>query len=70
MSKQLLAESVAVRLAPDLLARVDALAAQLSTPWRPTTRSDVLRAALLKGLDVTEARPLEQATRHEGSASS
>jgi hypothetical protein len=46
---------VSVRLDAETIARVDALAPQFSTHWRPATRSDVLRALILTALD-----------RHEG----
>lgn len=48
---------VSVRLDAETIARVDALAPQFSTHWRPATRSDVLRALILTSLD-----------RHEGLA--
>lgn len=41
---------VSVRLDAETIARVDALAPQLSTQWRPATRSDVLRALILTAL--------------------
>lgn len=46
---------VSVRLDAETIARVDALAPQLSTQWRPATRSDVLRALILTALDRPEA---------------
>jgi predicted DNA-binding protein len=50
-------QHVAVRLPPELVARLDALIPRLSTEWREATRSDVLRALLLKGLGDVEADP-------------
>ena len=41
---------VSVRLGTETIARVDALAPQLSSPYRPATRSDVLRALILTAL--------------------
>jgi predicted transcriptional regulator len=48
--------SVAVGLRVDdaLLARLDALAAQLSRPGAEVTRSDALRLLIGKGLDAIE----------------
>jgi hypothetical protein len=46
---------VSVRLDAETIARVDALAPQLSTQWRPATRSDVLRALILTALAGHEA---------------
>jgi hypothetical protein len=45
---------VSVRLDADTIARVDALAPQFSTQWRPATRSDVLRALILSALEGYE----------------
>ena len=45
---------VSVRLDADTIARVDALAPQFSTQWRPATRSDVLRALILSALQGYE----------------
>jgi len=47
-------EHVAVRLEAEDIARVEALRARLGTAWHQATRSDVLRAAILKGLEVIE----------------
>ena len=47
-------EHVAVRLDNETLSRVDALAEVLSTPWHEATRSDVLRAVILAGLEGLE----------------
>ncbi len=46
---------VSVRLDAETIARVDALAPQFSTEWRPATRSDVLRALILTALALHEA---------------
>ena len=50
-------EHVAVRLAVDLVARIDALIPRLTTPWHEANRSDVLRAIVIAGLAVVEANP-------------
>jgi hypothetical protein len=48
---------VAVRLAPELVARIDALGASLySAEWRAATRSDSIKALVLVGLSIEEAR--------------
>ena len=41
---------VSVRLGTETIARVDALAPRFSSPYRPATRSDVLRALILTAL--------------------
>ncbi len=41
---------VSVRLDPEILARVDALAPRFSTEWHAATRSDILRALVLDAL--------------------
>ena len=48
---------VAVYLDKAIVARLDALARHLSTPSRPITRSDALRALALLGLAVAEIDP-------------
>ena len=50
-------QHVAVRIAVELVARIDALIPRLTTRWHEAKRSDVLRAILLIGLDVVEANP-------------
>jgi len=47
-------DHVAVRLDTATLSRVDALKHILSTPWHEATRSDILRAVLLIGLEELE----------------
>ena len=47
---------VSVRLQQPILDRVDALIPSLSTPWHAVNRSDVLRALIVEGLGVFEAR--------------
>jgi hypothetical protein len=47
-------DHVAVRLDNATLVRVDALREVLTTPWREATRSDILRALILKGLEQLE----------------
>ena len=57
---------VSVRLGTETIARVDALAPRFSSPYRPATRSDVLRALILKALADQEeeagraGHPVEQ----------
>jgi hypothetical protein len=41
---------VSVRLDPEILARVDALAPAFSTEWHAATRSDIVRALILDAL--------------------
>ena len=47
-------DHVAVRLDNLTLERVDALKDVLSTPWHEATRSDILRALILSGLEQFE----------------
>jgi hypothetical protein len=64
-----LSKHVGVRLSDDLLARVDALGPGLSTPWYRASRSDILRAVIVAGLPVLEARtpaPSKPATKRGG----
>jgi hypothetical protein len=57
---------VSVRLDAGTLARVDALIAGIKIQGRPTTRSDVLRALVLSGLDLREAvAPAERCDERE-----
>lgn len=46
---------IAIRVDPELLARVDALAEKMSTSWRKASRSDALRACVIAGLPAVEA---------------
>jgi hypothetical protein len=54
------------------LARIDALAVAMSTPWFKAKRSHAMRAALLAGLPVAEAeakgRPARARSRRKGGA--
>jgi len=52
---------VAIRLPNEWIERADALMAPLSRPGIQVSRSDVLRAALARGLDALEAET--QATK-------
>jgi hypothetical protein len=45
---------VSVRLAPETMARIDALAPVFSTEWHAATRSDILRGLILDALDRFE----------------
>jgi hypothetical protein len=47
-------DHVAVRLDTATLSRIDALKDILTTPWHEATRSDILRAVILTGLDSLE----------------
>ena len=50
-------DHVAVRLEHEVIARIDALAGPLSTEWHKATRSDALRAVILRGIArMEEAR--------------
>lgn len=53
------AVQIAIRLPAEWLAEADALAIVMARPGFSTTRSDVLRAAIAKGLEVlrAETRP-------------
>ena len=53
---------VALRLPEAWLERCDALAPALSIPGISATRTDVLRAAIARGLDELEADAKEKAT--------
>ena len=44
----------AVRLDPELIARLDVIAAKLSRPGLEVTRTDAIRIALLTGLQAIE----------------
>jgi hypothetical protein len=63
---------VSVRLGTETIARVDALAPQFSSPYRPATRSDVLRALILTALAGLEeagraGHPVERGQGEEPS---
>jgi len=47
-------EQTAIRLTGELLARIDRLAENLSTEWNAVSRSDAIRAAILRGLPSLE----------------
>lgn len=49
---------VAVRLSQGEVERIDALIPRLSTDWHEANRSDVLRAAIVRGLPAVEAGPV------------
>jgi len=64
-------DHVAVRLEPEEIARLKALIPRLSEPWRTATISDVMRAALLKGVVVLEHElPLPKHEQHEEAPTS
>jgi predicted DNA-binding protein len=48
------AVQTAVRLDPELIARLDAVATKLSRPGLEVTRADAIRIALATGLQVIE----------------
>ena len=58
---------IAVRADEDVVARIGALIAVLSMPWRKATRSDALRVVLLIGLARLDAEPklLEQLRKRD-----
>jgi hypothetical protein len=43
-----------VRMEPELIARIDALARALSMPAIKVTRSDVMRLLITKGLEIVD----------------
>lgn len=47
-------DHVAVRLDTATLSRIDALKDVLTTPWHEATRSDILRAVIITGLESME----------------
>jgi hypothetical protein len=49
-------DHLAVRLKPDEIDRIKAVQGELSTEWHPATISDALRALILAGLAVYEAK--------------
>lgn len=59
---------MAMRLDNDLLARIDALAATLSTAYQKTSRSEAIRMALLMGLPLAEAEAARVAAARGGSS--
>lgn len=61
---------VSVRLSAATLARVDALAHRYTKPWRTPTRSDLVRIAILAGLDALEAAPEPSDPAGSGAGSS
>ena len=50
-----LGEFVAVRLEKKDIARIDALIPKFSATWHTATRSDVIRALLLRSVEEAEA---------------
>jgi hypothetical protein len=48
---------VAVRLDPEHVAQLDTLIPAISTPWHRATRSDALRALVIRGLKTLPADP-------------
>jgi hypothetical protein len=55
-AKRSSARHVAVRLDPEVIDRIDALLADVSSAWIAANRSDVLRKVILSGLRTLEAR--------------
>ena len=47
-------DHLAVRLDKAMLSRLDAFKDVLTTPWHEATRSDILRALILRGLESLE----------------
>ena len=64
MPKERVAKSaqIAVRLEEDVIAKLDALAARLSTTWHQANRSDMVRAAIVEGIPVLERMAAAQAS--------
>ena len=54
------AVQTAVRLDPELLARLDAAAAKLSRPGLVLTRADAIRIALATGIEAIEREPAKR----------
>lgn len=50
---------IAMRLPTDWVSRVDALAQKFSRPGITVSRSEALRAVMIKGLEVLEAEPTQ-----------
>ena len=53
-SKDKTTHQVAVRLDPDVISRLDAIAAKLTRPGLDVTRTDAIRIALMNGLESIE----------------
>ncbi len=51
-------KNIAVRLPVELIERIDAMVPLFSTSWRLALRSDVLRAAIMLGVERLEAGEL------------
>jgi predicted transcriptional regulator len=47
-------QQIAIRLDPDVISRLDAIATKLSRPGLSITRTDAIRVALLNGLHAIE----------------
>jgi hypothetical protein len=62
-------QRVAVRLGPEVLARVDAIRPRLPTKGRGAARSEAVRALVLIGLEAADAElaaPTVRATHADG----
>src|SRR5262249_1263085 len=58
-------EDVAVRLPPEVLAEVDAVAEELGTDWRRGSGSDALRLVIVKGLKAHKAEKAQHAPKSD-----
>jgi Arc/MetJ-type ribon-helix-helix transcriptional regulator len=56
-------QQIAIRLPAEWLARADKLIPALTTPGLAVSRSDVLRAALARGLDALEREQTRKTSR-------
>ena len=63
-------ESIAVHVDAQMITRLDALIPRFSKPGHKATRSDVVRALLLTGLDAAEAIEADEAGPKSGVRSS
>jgi hypothetical protein len=61
-------DHVAVRLDSATLSRIDALKEVLTTPWHEATRSDILRAVILTGLESLEQEHRGKLTKNRKAA--
>jgi predicted transcriptional regulator len=60
---------VSVRLLPNVIARLDAIADTITPTGSTPNRSAVVRAAILEGLATLEARQNKEGSREPGEAS-
>jgi hypothetical protein len=56
-------DHVAVRLEPELVVKIDALAKELATEWHQAKRSDALRLVIIRGLKAHEEDKAKQGSK-------